>query len=128
MVKAAAVSLGPELVVNGEMNGSTGWIFTVLDGVAPTMAGAMVFDPTFGSDVIATTAAPVISSTGTYRVSWTEGSGANSFFLGGNGGAGSNSGPGSQDVAVTDLGDGGLAWRNEYAGGTVDGLSVKQIL
>lgn len=127
---AAGESLGPELVTNGDMDGDTGWTFTVLDGSEPTMAGAMVFDGL--SDVMVEQTAADTVVEGNYRATWTEGSlGAQISGINVGGGDGTftpAAGAGSQDFAITVVADQKIFFRSEYATGTLDGLSIKQIL
>lgn len=125
---AGEPTFGPEMVVNGDMDGATGYTFTVIDGSEPTTAGAMVFDP--GSDVLVDGTLTGVPPDGTYRVSWTEGSAAAQIDFGGVGSVPSvqtTSGSGFQDVEITGATVAVLGFRNEYAGGTLDGLSLRQI-
>lgn len=125
-VKAASGGLGPELVVNGEMDGATGWSFSVVDGSEPTMAGAMVF--TASDDVGVTGTLTGIPANGNYRASWTEGSVGQSIQVGNGGSFTLAPGAGSEDFSITGASVAEMEFRVEYTGGTLDGLSIKRIL
>lgn len=125
---AASPFPGPELVVNGDMDGATGWTITVLDGPGPTMAGAMVFDGT--TDAFVDGTLTEIPADGTYRATWTEGSLCDQIGpINAPGGIFTPSaGAGSEDFAITGAGSAIISFpRVEYAAGTLDGLSIRRI-
>lgn len=125
---AASPFPGPELVVNGDMDGVTGWTITVLDGPGPTMAGAMVFDGT--TDAFVDGSLTGVPADGTYRATWTEGSLCDQ--IGPIGIAGTTftptAGAGSEDFAISGANAPLFSLpRVEYAAGTLDGLSIRRI-